>query len=374
MKIVFLSHFDANLYLFRLPIMEALVKRGWEVIALCPQGEYHHRFKEHNITHIPYKIDRGSLNPFKEIVTIKRIESALKTIQPNLLHTFTVKPNIYGLIAARLAGVQTTVSSVTGLGSFFIEQDFKSRTVRRIITTLYRTLFTFASAITFQNSDDRKLFIQEGLLDASKSVLIKGSGIDTNLWSPEPREENDRFTVLYIGRLLIHKGIGEFLEAAKALKGRGIRFVVAGDFYDGNPYNYDQEAFQTLVREGVVEFVGWITDIKPLIASCDLFVLPSYREGMPRTGIEAASMGKPLIVADAVGCREVVEHGVNGYLTPIGDSKEIIQYIQRLHASPSQCKALGEASREKALREFDVQAIVNEHIKLYETLLTDKKR
>ena len=158
MKIVFLSHVDFNLFLFRLPIMKALVEAGWEVIALCPGGDYSPRFKAHGIKHIPYRINRGSLNPFKEFLTIWAISAELRKVSPDILHTFTAKPNIYGVLAGRLAGTRTIVCSVTGLGSFFIEKGIKPALIRTLISSLYKGVFRLAHAVIFQNSDDLELF------------------------------------------------------------------------------------------------------------------------------------------------------------------------------------------------------------------------
>ena len=371
MTIVFLSHFDGNLYLFRLPIMKALALKGWRVIALCPGGEYSSRFQEEGVEHIPYTIERASLSPLSAVKTILAIRKVLKTIRPDILHTFTVKPNIFGLIAGPLSGVKTRIASVTGLGSYFIEEGLKSWIVRSLITTFYRLLFPFASAVIFQNNDDRELFIRKKLVAKAKSRLIKGSGIDTDRWRRKRPLPERPEKILFIGRLLVHKGIREYIRAAEHLKllYPDLHFVVAGDFDPGNRFNLPEEELQHAVAKGWVEPLGWRNDIQELLDGADLFVLPSYREGLPRTALEAASMGLPIITSDTVGCKEAVSEGENGFLVDIGDASGIIDAIVALREHPERYHAMAEASRRKAVAEFDVQAIVAQHLELYNACL-----
>lgn len=369
MKIIFLSHFDANLYLFRLPIMKALVKEGWEVVALTPQGEYSSRFEKEGIRYISYEIDRGSLNPLKELKTIYDIAQKLRKISPDIVHTFTAKPNIYGNIAAKIAGIKTCISSVTGLGSFFIEDDFKSKIVRFLIVNLYKLVFRFSKTVIFQNSDDLKLFVSKNIVKKEKTALIKGSGIDTKEWvSSKDVLSSSPKKILFIGRLLIHKGIGEFIESAKEVKKifkEGTLFIVAGDFYKGNPYNIDKKAIQNAIDEGTITFLGWREDIKELLDDSYIFVLPSYREGLPRTAIEAASMSKPIITTKTVGCKEAVDDGYNGFLTPLKNHTEITKAIIKLLEDKNLYTKMSQNSRKKALKEFDIEVIVKNHIDIY---------
>lgn len=370
MKIVFLSHFDANLYLFRLPIMKALAGKGWEVIALTPEGTYSHRFEEEGIRHVSYEMDQGSLNPIKEVMAIRQIAEKLKGLAPDILHAFTVKPNIYGMLAGYLAGTKIKISSVTGLGSFFIEKDIKSRVIRTIITLLYQLVFRLADRVIFQNNDDLEVFVKNKIVSREKTVLIKGSGIDTTLWQKNDTKKTGK-SVIFIGRLLIHKGVGEFIAAAREVKRhhKEVRFIIAGDFYEGNPYNIKKEQLTLAINEGVIEFVGWRQEIRPLLEEASIFVLPSYREGMPRTAIEAASMSLPIITTEAVGCKEVVEEGVNGFLVPVGESRLIVQRINELLEDQHLYEKMAANSRKKAVAEFDVSVIVDQHLALYSTLL-----
>ncbi len=373
MRIVFLSHVDFNLYLFRLPIMKAMAASGWEVYALCPKGDYSDRFQKDGIIHVDYGIERGSLNPIKEFRTIRNIAEKLREISPDVLHTFTVKPNIYGNIAARLAGTRIVISSVTGLGSFFIEKGAKALLIRTLISTLYRFIFRWSTAVIFQNRDDMRLFIGKNIVSREKTHLIKGSGIDTGLWQKTDRDAGEVKKVLFVGRLLVHKGIKEFIDAAREVKKHHheAEFTIAGDYDPGNPYNLPREIMEKAVAEGIVRFVGWQESVKPLFKTNDIFVLPSYREGMPRTAIEAASMSMPVITTDAVGCREVVDDGVNGYLVPVGESRSLAQKISQLMENRELYEKMAENARKKALAEFDIKSIVLEHQKLYTACLEE---
>ncbi len=362
--IVFLSHFDGNLYLFRLPIMEALAQQGWRVIALCPSGEYSDRFAEHNITHIDYRVDRAGLNPLHELKTLWQIRTILKKIQPDILHAFTVKPNLYGAIAGRLAGVKRIFISVTGLGSFFLESDLKSRVVRTLILALYRLAARLSVAVVFQNNDDRTLFIQKRIVCEKEAVLIPGSGIDTRLWKPAVRPPNRKPVVLFVGRLIAHKGIYEFLEAARAI-GEKARFIVVGSIDAGNPWSLSQEAIDRFSQEGVAEFTGWC-DPKPYFEQADIFVLPSfYGEGLPRTAIEAAATALAIVTTDSVGCRESVIDQKTGLLVKPQDAHALQKAIETLIDQPAKRAAMGEAGRKLAIERFDIHQIVKAYLKLY---------
>lgn len=381
MKIVFLSHLDMNLYLFRLPIMQELVKRGHEVVALCPEGDYFARFAAHGINAQSYAISRKSLNPFREIATIYRIARCLRVLRPDIMQTFTMKPNVYGAIAAKIAGVPCTICSVTGLGSFYIQQGFKTFTLRMLIESLNKIAFHFAKAIVFQNKDDLQLYYDKGLVSKSKAVLIKGSGIDPTLFARDSvsaddvrryKDElgiaSDDVVVLMIARAIAHKGVVEYYQAAKKLQASlpHVRFLFVGDVDNGNIAPLSHEFLRS---NSAVHWLGRREDIFELLACADIFVLPSYREGIPRTLLEAGSMALPIVTTDAVGCREVVDDGHNGFLVPVGDSELLAQKIAELASDSTLREAFGHASRKKILAEFSVNAIVAQHLALYERQL-----
>jgi N,N'-diacetylbacillosaminyl-diphospho-undecaprenol alpha-1,3-N-acetylgalactosaminyltransferase len=362
-KIAFLSHLDLNLYLFRLPIMQALVQKGYQVYAICPRGEKFDEFEKFGIKAFEYKIQRQSLNPFKELSTIRNIYKVIKPLKLDILQNFTAKPNIYGSIAGHLAKVPLIVNAVTGLGSFYIDESKKAKTIKKVMNTLYKEANKKAHYCIFQNSDDMKYFIDTRLVKKEKAILIKSSGIDTQAFSPITNTPitNTPITVLMIARAIWHKGIKEFYEAAEILKNKNIEFILIGDTDEGNI----SCASKSFLNNGNVKWLGHKDDIKEQISKCDIFVLPSYREGVPRTLLEAASMAKPIVTTNTVGCKEVVEEGVNGFLVPIKDGKALAEKIKILIENEHLRSEFGNASRKKAVEEFDVNVVVEQYLRLY---------
>jgi N,N'-diacetylbacillosaminyl-diphospho-undecaprenol alpha-1,3-N-acetylgalactosaminyltransferase len=345
--------------------MKELVRQGHTVYALCPRGEVFDKFADFGIEAVDYEIKRDSLNPFNEIKTIYEIRRVVESLEPDILHTFMHKPNIYG----NLTGVSNRINTITGLGSFFIHTDFKSKLIRSIILNLYRLTCRSSKKVIFQNSDDLKFFVDEGVVSKEKAVLVKSSGIDTKEWRVEDlgfRVEDLGFggskpIVLMIARVIKDKGVSEYIEAANRLKEKAI-FLYVGDIDRGN-----RNAFRP--EWGCVKYLGFRRDIKELISICDIFVLPSYREGVPRTLLEAASLAKPIVTTDAVGCREVVEDGVNGFLVPVKDSLILSEKIEVLIDSKELREKFGKEGRVKAETEFDVNVVVEKYLQVYEEVL-----
>ncbi len=366
MKIAYLSHLDLNLYLFRLPIMKELVNMDNEVFAICPEGEFFEKFYDFKITPISYKIKRESLNPFNEISTIQTIKKILKDINPDILHTFMHKPNIYG----NFSGAKNIINTVTGLGSFFIHNDLKSKIVRLVIENLYKYSTKNAKKIIFQNSDDLNYFVSRGIIPEEKAILIKSSGVDTHFFQPQPKNEKlleelniepSKLVVLMIARVIRDKGVLEYIEAAETLKDKAT-FLYVGDIDKGNKNTFNPN-FKN------VKYLGFRKDIKDIISIADIVVLPSYREGTPRTLLEAGAMGKPLITTNAPGCKEVVKDGYNGFLVRVKDSKILAEKIKILIEDENLRKKFGDNSREYIKKEFDVKIVVKKYLELYNDIL-----
>ena len=381
MKIAFLSHLDLNLYLFRLPIMKALVEEGHTVYAVCPKGEKFDLFEAHGIQAIHYNIQRSSLNPFKEIKSIYNIYQALKSLDLDLLHTFTAKPNIYGTIAGKIAEIPIIVNLVEGLGSFYIENNRKSVFVRTMIERLYTLVFSMSDKVVFVNTDDPKYLEGKRVIKADKISIIKSVGIDTSAFDPEKIDEEkistlrdnlqleDKVIILMVARAIWHKGIREYYTAAKLLTNyENIQFILVGEIDEGNP----SSASKKFLESGDVLWLGHRDDILLLTALSDVYVLPSYREGIPRTLLEAASMSKPIVTTDTVGCKEVVEDGKNGFLVPIKNAEVLAGKIEYLVEHPEERKIMGEHGRIMAIEEFDVHIVVKQYLKLYEELIKNK--
>ncbi|QKF73462.1 N,N'-diacetylbacillosaminyl-diphospho-undecaprenol alpha-1,3-N-acetylgalactosaminyltransferase [Aliarcobacter faecis] len=358
----FLSHLDLNLYLFRAPIIKELVSKGHKVYAICPSGDKNDALKSLGCEVVNYKISRKGLNPFAEILTIKKIYEVIKPLDLDILQNFTAKPNIYGSIAGKKANIPLVCNAVTGLGSFYIDGSFKSKVVKTIMNILYKYANSKANKCIFQNSDDMNYFVDSGFVEAKKAVLIKSSGIDTEAFVSQEPLKNEKINVLMVARAIWHKGIKEYYEAAKILENEDIEFIFIGDTDNGNI----SCASKDFLKNGNVKWLGHRNDIKEQIDKCNIFVLPSfYGEGVPRTLLEAASMGKPIVTTDNVGCREVVDDGVNGFLVPVKDSQVLAKKIKILVENENMRKEFGKASREKALNEFDVKVVVEQYLRLY---------
>ena len=373
MRIGFLSHLDDNLWLFRLPIMRRLLERGDEIFAVAPRGRRWEAFRREGITPVDYVIERRSVNPFKERKAVEAIYRAIAPLELDILHTFTAKPNIYGTFAGRRAKIPVIYNLVEGLGSFYVEEDFRARIMRRVIERLYKKAFALSDGCVFVNRDDPAYMIGRGIIDPAKVTIIRSVGVDTRLFSPDAVDADavarlraelspdGRPIVLMVARAIWHKGVAEFYEAAERLREKAA-FVLVGGTDTGNPSCAD-EGF---LRAGSVRWLGERDDIVALTAAADLYVLPSYREGVPRTLLEAASMGKPLVATDVVGCREVVEEGVNGHLVPPRNVPALAEAIDRLIGDATLRRRFGEASRRKALEEFDIDKVVDQYLPLYE--------
>jgi len=373
MRIGFLSHLDANLFLFRLPVMKALRQKGHEIYAIAPRGKHWENFIGEGITPVDYTIDRGSTNPLKERAAIEAIYRAIAPLRLDILHTFTAKPNIYGTFAARRAGVPTVYNLVEGLGSFYIDESWRAKMMRRLIEHLYKRAFRLSDLCVFVNSEDADYMIRKGLLPEKKAKVIRSVGVDTRLFDPDAVDRrrveilNKELSpqglpiVLMVGRAIWHKGVREFYDAAKRLEGRAV-FVLAGATDPGNPSCANPE----FLKGGAVRWLGERDDIAELTAACDIYVLPSYREGVPRTLLEGASMGKPLVATDVTGCREVVQPGHNGLLVPPKNAEALAGAIDQLLTDAALRARMGEASRRIAVEEFDTRKVVAQYLPLYE--------
>jgi N,N'-diacetylbacillosaminyl-diphospho-undecaprenol alpha-1,3-N-acetylgalactosaminyltransferase len=381
-KFGFLSHLDLNLYLFRTPIMKELLKRGHRVYAVCPLGEYNQRLKDLGIEVVNYDIDRGSINPFKEKKFIDNIYEVIKDLNLDILHTFTAKPNIYGTFAAKRAGMPVVLNLVEGLGSFYVNNSFKSIVIRTIMEELYKKAFKLSDGCVFVNSDDPQYMIKKGIIQKEKVKIIKSVGIDTDKFNINNFTNDDikskkkelgienKIIIMMIARAIWDKGIKEFYEVANDLKKeyKNIEFILIGDTDEGN----HTCASRQFLSSGSVKWLGHRDDINSLIAISDIFVLPSYREGLPVTLMEAASMHKPIVTTDTVGCRDVVENGINGYLVPVKDTKILKNKIKNLIEDKQLRVTMGKKGREKVEKEFDVKVVVNKYIDFYESFLNEK--
>ena len=371
-KIIFLSQLDINLVRFRLPIMKALVKANYKVYAMAPKGDYTEDLLKCGADVIFYDLDRKSINPLKELRTFFQMFKKIKDINPDIIHTFTIKPNIYGAIIAKMLGVKKVITAITGLGGFFSEESLSAKVVQTITKALYRIVRHCTSMVVFQNADDQEFFISENILTVGQTKLIRGSGIDTNQWKITRKEKpkGDKIKFILVARLLKQKGIIEFCEAASKLNKQyagQIECVVLGDEDPGNKHNIGKNKLQPFIQRKDIIFLGWCDDIQHQLSERDIFVLPSYyREGIPRTGIEAAAMAMPIITTNSVGCKELVDDQASGFLIEPKSVQALVVAMERFIADPGLIQQMGQKSRKKAVDEFDVKQVISEHIAIYE--------
>lgn len=354
--------------------MRLLIERGCEVYALCPEGDFSGRFADEGVRHAGYRIERSSLNPFREAAVVAALTRELRRIKPDLMHSFTLKPNIYGALAASLAGVGKSVATVAGLGSFYIEPPSSMSAVifRWGLDRLYSFSMRRIDRVIFENPDDRDELLRLGVCRARQCVLIPGAGVDTRRFIPTAKTGERPVVVTMAARLIRDKGISEFLSAAEQLKarfGEDVVFQLAGDEDEGNPWAADRARLTSCEERGLIRRLGYIADMPGLLRDTDIYVLPSYREGTPVSVLEAMSAGLPVVTTNAVGCRETAVHEQSGLLVPVKDAAALASAIERLIVDPELRRRFGRAARRRAEEVFAIEKIGAAHLEVYRTLL-----
>lgn len=376
-KIVLFANTDWYLYNFRLSLARTLRDAGHEVVLLSPPGEYGAKLISLGFQWIPVPMNRRSLNPVRELALVMWLARLLRKEKPDLVHGFTIKCAVYGSLSARLAGVRARVNAIAGMGYVFSSRDMKACVLRPIVRGIMRlALRGRSSAVILQNPDDQSMFRDANIVDERAIRLIKGSGVNVERFKPGERQSNPQsqtpLRVVLAGRLLWDKGIAEYVEASRQLRraGRNIRFILAGAPDPGNPASIDEATLQSWINEGLVEWRGHVSDMPGLYADCDVAVLPSYREGLPKSMIEAAACELPLVITDAPGCREVVAvNGQDGLVVPVRDSVALANAIRLLDDDRAAARRLGIAARQKVLAEFDERIVISRTLDVYRELL-----
>jgi glycosyltransferase involved in cell wall biosynthesis len=311
----------------------------------------------------------GVFNALKIIIEMRRI---FRAVQPDVVHLVTIKPVLLGGLVARWLRVPALVSAVSGLGYVFTAKGRLARLLQWMVACIYSLAFGHHNQIViFQNSDDRDTLVSASGLSTTKVQMIHGSGVDLNLYKLRP-ETAVVPIVLFAARLLVDKGIFEFVQSATLLRAKGIsaRFVLVGMLDPGNPSSISQNQLDNWLAADVVEYWGHQTNMPEVIAGCNLVVLPSYREGMPKVLLEAAAVGRAVVTTDVPGCRDAIEPDVTGLLVPVRDAESLALAIEKLLTNPVQRMAMGLAGRQLAEKEFDERAVVDKHLEIYWKLLS----
>lgn len=359
MRVVVVASYASSLIAFRGDLVNELLKRGATVHIVVPDASI---IRLDSLNAVPEQVvlhdlhlHRTGTNPLHDFRIFMQLCRLMKSIKPDVVLPYTIKPVVYGLMAAMLCRVPKRYALITGLGYAFTagSRSFSARIAR----ALYRLSLSFSHKVFFQNKDDEALFRSERLLTRKvPSVIVNGSGVDTQKFFPEPMPDVPIF--LMIARLLGDKGVREFVASARQVKRAypHAEFHLVG-WVDENPDAICQSELDAWVSEGVVKYLGKLEDVRPAIARCSVYVLPSYREGTPRTVLEAMAMGRAVITTDAPGCRETVIPGVNGFLVPVKDVDRLAEAMLKFMESPVLAREMGARSREIAEQKYDVRKV-----------------
>ena len=371
-KILFVVN-DAPFFLsHRLPLALAALESGYEVHVATPDSPLAGVIQRHGLRFHAIPLHRSSTRVWKELRSFQALESLYRRLQPDLVHHVTIKPVLYGGVAARLAKVPAVVYAVPGLGHVFVQTGLRAKLLRSVVKRVYRFVFAHPHAkVIFQNPDDQALLERAQLVSAADSVLIRGSGVDMNVFTPAPEPPGVPVVVL-AARMLWSKGVGEFVDAARQLREQKIeaRLVLAGDSDPGNPSAVPVWQLEQWHDSGVVEWWGACDDMARVLAEAHIVCLPSYREGLPKVLIEAAASGRPIVTTDVPGCREVVRHEENGLLVPVRNAAALAAALRRLILSPALRQFLGQRGREIAVAEFGLEKVIQQTLAIYKELLT----
>ncbi len=367
MKVLLSANSAWYVYNFRRNLIVQLIHLGHEVSAISPPDEYVPRLQEIGCEHTGLTLDNMGTNPLKEVVTVGRYYRAYRRIQPDCILHFTSKPNIYGSFAASLLGIPV-INNISGLGTAFMKQGL----LMRIVSLLYRLSQRQAYRVFFQNKDDRALFLERNLVSESRTAILPGSGVNISDFDPDRYPDRDipsgtEMRFLFIGRFIRDKGLFEFVTAAKLVQQEypSVSFQLLGFIDYNNPGAMTAAELEEWTSSGLIEYLGRHDDVRPFITAADCVVLPSYREGTPRTLLEAAALGKPLVAADSVGCREPVDHGVNGLLCKVKDAQDLADaMLHMIRLTPEQRMEMGRNSREKMKQEYDEVIVTRKYIEV----------
>ena len=365
-SICFVYNTSQYLYKFRLELMESLLKDGYSVYAIAPEDKYSDKFKMHNIKFISIVVDRRGYNIFKDIKLVWSLANIYRKISPLIVHHFTIKPVLYGSLAGRLAKIPKIINSITGLGYTFINSSWSKWLICKLY---YISQKSDKIQLIFQNSDDRDFFLDKNLIRNNQSNLILSSGVNLEIFKCSDSQrgrDTHQCTFLFLSRILYDKGIVELVEAMNMIfkSNEYVKLIIAGEVDSGNPRLVSKDWMYEKSKLSFIEWVGFVDDVVELLSKVDIVVLPSYREGVPHSLIEALAMGLPVITTDTPGCRVVVDHGLNGFMVPPRDSSTLFDAMVKLANDSKLRKKFGKYSFEKS-KEFDVEKVNKKTMELY---------
>jgi glycosyltransferase involved in cell wall biosynthesis len=370
-KLLFLTPDDATFVAQRVVMAKGAEKIGYEIHVGVPDEGFVNKIKELGFIWHNVDLNRGGINPVSDLIPFLKLVRLLRKEKPYIMQCISIKPGIYGTIAGRLAGLQRIVCLVNGRGYAFEGRGLKGKILKFIAKTLYKIAYSYPKVkVIFQNPDDREYFIQEKLIERDRTYLIRGSGVNMEKFYPEPEPVTDTPVVLFVGRLIWTKGVGELIEATKNLRNEGLKFTlqIIGYPDERNPDTVPKKYLEELNANGTIQWIGRQTDMPRFYRAANILALPTnYNEGLPLTLLEAASCGRCLISTDAPGCREIVRPGVNGILVPPKTVKELTDAMRTLIQDPEMRARFGQNSTRIVKEEFSSEIVVSKLLELYQS-------
>lgn len=369
-KILLISNTDWYLYRFRLSLARFLQDQGNEIVFVSPPGKFTSRIREAGFRWQAWDVGRQTTNPFGELSAIHTLMRTFRHERPAVVHLHTIKPVLYGSLAARFTRVPAVVRSITGRGYIFLGNDLKARWLRPLVKLLYHLVFRdLFSATIFENSTDMQYFIDNNMVSSIRTHIIEGVGVDTDYYQALP-ESDQKPVVLLASRMLWDKGVGTFVEAAQILQQENLaRFVLVGEPDPGNPASIELQMLRRWEQSGIIEWWGFREDMRVVFAESHLVTLPSLGEGIPTVLLEAAACSRAIVATDVPGCRDVVQHGINGLLVPPNNPQALADAIKQLLEDESLRRRMGKKGRQLVLERFSSQNINNQTLAIYKNLL-----
>ncbi len=371
-RIVLVANTSWSMMKFRLGVMKMLVEKGYDVIIIAPRDKHSDDFKALGCHYIELSMDNKGSNIFKDLRMVYKLQKAYKKLSPDLIFHYTIKPNIYGTLAAKIAK-KKSIAVITGLGYTFIHDTITAK----IAKFLYKVSLKYANQVWFINIEDKNKFLLAELVPEEMMDLLPSEGINVKTFSPVKVKRKDNiFRFILVARLLWDKGVGEYVKAAKILtkKYENVEFQLLGFIDAQNPKAISQAQVDDWVENGYVNYLGPTDDVKPFIAAADCMVLPSYREGVSMILMEAASMQKPIIATNVPGCRDLVNNGVSGYVCRMKDYSDLVAKMETmLHLDEKRRKKMGKEGRKLMIEEYNENLVIEKYLHAIKALTWNEK-
>lgn len=360
MKIAIVLNTSWNIYNFRMGLVNSLLEHGHEVTAIAPKDEYTHLLIDAGCNYQEVTMDSRGANVIKDLGLIFELLGIYRRVKPDVILHYTIKPNIYGTLAASILRIPT-VNNVCGLGTAFLNKGI----VSRIAIGMYKLAFKFPKLVYFQNDDDKKFFEENNIIRNNATQVLPGSGINLAHFKPSESAKNKKFTFLLISRLIHDKGIIEYIDAVKYLKEKGVdaNFQILGNKDTEHRRGISEDIINSWIDNNIVEYLGSTDDVRPYINKADCIVLPSYREGTPKSLLEAASSAKPIVATNVAGCTNIVQDNVNGMLCNVKDSQDLANKLEAMSELPKKrLIEMGIESRKIVEQRFDEKIVIDSYL------------